>query len=213
MILIVNGSEKETYAQLVNAMYRQRAEVFHERLKWDVKVVDGLEIDEFDDLNPLYLLSVDDVSGRLRGSLRLLPTTGRNMLRDVFGNLLPENEYVESATIWESSRFSMEVGGQTPEPGSLISHVTGELVAGICEVGLLAGLTNVVSVFDARMIRVLRAAGSPPEIIGKAQRIGACMTYAGLFDVSEEALARIRQASGLTGSVLEPQSAKRLFAA
>lgn len=213
MILIVNSSEKERYAQLVNAMFRQRADVFHERLKWDVKVVDGMEIDEFDDLNLVYLLSVDDVTGRLRGSLRLLPTTGRNMLRDVFGSLLPENEYVESATIWESSRFSRDSENDTPEPGCLISRVTGELLAGAYEIGLMAGLTDIVSVFDARMIRVLRAAGCPPTLIGTPQRIGICMTYAGLFEINEQILRQIRKASGITGSVLEPQSAKRLFAA
>lgn len=213
MILLVNGSEKERYAQLINAMHRQRAEVFHDRLGWDVQVKDGMEIDEFDELNPLYLLSVDEISGRLRGSLRLLPTTGRNMLRDVFGSLLPENEYVESPTIWESSRFSKEAGADTPEPGCLISRVTGELLAGAYEVGMLAGLTDIVSVFDARMIRILRAGGTPPTLIGKPQRIGVCMTYAGLFEISTEILERIRQASGLVGSVLEPQSAKRLFAA
>jgi len=213
MILLVNGSEKDRYSQLMNAMYRLRADVFHRRLGWDVRVIDGMEVDEFDKLNPLYLLSIDEMTGRLRGSLRLLPTTGRNMLRDVFNCLLPDREVVESATIWESSRFSMEVGGETPQPGHLVSRVTGELVAGICEVGLLAGLTEVVSVFDARMIRILRAAGSPPMLIGTPQRIGICMTYAGLFEVSETALDRMRRASGIEGSVLEPQSARRLFAA
>ena len=213
MIILINGSEREQYTQLVNAMYRLRADVFHERLGWDVRVINGMEIDEFDDRNPLYLLCVDDVTGRLRGSLRLLPTTGPNMLRDVFPILLPGGETVESATIWESSRFSMEVGGETPQPGHLISRVTGELVAGICEVGLLAGLTEVVSVFDARIIRILRAAGSPPMLIGAPQRIGVCMTYAGMFEVSEAALDRMRKASGLTGSVLESQSTQRLFAA
>ena len=213
MILLVNGSERKQYAQLIHAMHRQRAEVFHERLKWDVNLVDGLEIDEFDSMNPLYLLSVDEITGRLRGSLRLLPTSGPNMLRDVFGELLPEKEIVESATIWESSRFSKENLADTPEPGCLISRVTGELLAGAYEVGLLAGLTQIVSVFDARMIRILRSGGTPPTIIGKPMKIGVCMTYAGLFDISKEILANIRKASGIEGSVLEPRSARRLFVA
>ena len=106
------------------------------------------------------------------------------MLRDVFPTLLPNNEVVESALTWESSRFSMEPGAETPLPGQLVSHVTAELIAGICEVGLIAGLTDVVSVFDARMVRIMRASGSPATIIGQPHRIGAFMTYAGLFEVS-----------------------------
>jgi len=55
----------------------------------------------FDDLNPLYLLSVDE-GGELLGCLRLLPTTGPNMLRDVFNVLIPDGK-IESPLIWESS--------------------------------------------------------------------------------------------------------------
>ncbi|MCX8503836.1 MAG: hypothetical protein EBU34_03130 [Alphaproteobacteria bacterium] len=213
MIFLVNGSEKEQYSYYINTMHRIRAEVFHERLQWEVNVKNGLEIDRFDEFNPLYLLSIDEETGRIRGSARLLPTTGPNMLRDVFPTLLPDNEVVESALIWESSRFSMEPGAETPLPGQLVSQVTAELIAGICEVGLIAGLTDVVSVFDARMVRIMRASGSPATIIGRPHRIGAFMTYAGLFEVSEAALANIRSATGLEGSVLERQSVTRCLAA
>ena len=213
MIFLVNGSERDQYSYYMNSMHRIRAAVFHDRLQWEVKVERGQEKDRFDELNPLYLLSLDEESGRIRGSARLLPTTGPNMLRDVFPSLLPEDEFVESASIWESSRFSMEPGAETPLPGQLISQVTAELIAGICEVGLIAGLTDVVSVFDARIVRIMRASGSPATIIGKPQRIGAFMTYAGLFEVSDAALANIRRATGLEGSVLEPQSVSRCLAA
>ncbi len=213
MIFLVNGAERDQYSYHINTMHKIRAAVFYDRLQWEVKVENGLEKDKFDDLNPLYLLSMDEITGRIRGSARLLPTTGPNMLRDVFPSLLPNDEIVESAVIWESSRFSMEPGAETPSPGQLVSQVTAELIAGICEVGLIAGLTDVVSVFDARMVRIMRASGSPATIIGKPQRIGAFMTYAGLFEVSEAALENIRKATGLEGSVLEPQSVTRCLAA
>lgn len=86
MIVIINGSERDRYRGLINDMHRQRARVFKDRLGWDVEVRDGMEVDWLDDENPLYLISVDDETGRLRGSLRLLPTTGPNMLRDIFRN-------------------------------------------------------------------------------------------------------------------------------
>ncbi len=213
MIRLVNGSERSQFRSMVDAMYRIRAQVFHERLGWDVIVQDGREIDRFDDDNPLYLISVDELTGRVRGSLRLLPTTGPNMLRDVFPVLLPEGDVVESATIWESSRFSMDQEFTLPLPPHRLSYVTGELLAGIVEVGLRTGLTEVVSVFDARMVRIFRAAGCPAELIGKAQRIGECMTYAGLFEISESALDKIRDACGIRHDVIEGESVHRLFAA
>jgi acyl homoserine lactone synthase len=60
-------------------------------------------------------------------------------------------------------------------------------------------------VFDARIYRVLRAAGCNPQIIGKPCRIGSTMSYAGLFDTGPGPLQSIRDALGIEGSVLSPQ--------
>jgi acyl homoserine lactone synthase len=165
-----------------------------------------MEIDRFDEENPLYLISVDDVTGQLRGSVRLLPTTGPNMLRNVFPELLPDGLVIESATIWEASRFAMDPDAAVPLPGRHLSYVTGELLAGLVEIGLMVGVTEIASVIDARMVRVLRLAGYPAELISPPRRIGVCITYAGLSEVNEAALERIRSACGIKGSVLQPHS-------
>ena len=52
-------------------MFRCRAQVFSERLGWDVVVKDGYERDRFDDENPLYLISIDPDFG---GISRLFTT-------------------------------------------------------------------------------------------------------------------------------------------
>ena len=116
-------------------MFRNRALTFSERLGWDVKVRDGYERDVFDDANPLYLVSVDPRTHEYWGSLRLLPTTGPNMLRDVFPYLLDEGEYIESATIWESSRIcAVAIDGQPQRSRNGVNFVLSELIAGIGEV-------------------------------------------------------------------------------
>src|SRR5438270_5279176 len=107
MIRLIQGVDRARFGFEIDAMHRIRALTFADRLGWEVKVVDGWEIDEFDSINPLYLLSIDPRSGAVRGSLRLLPTTGPNMLRDVFSVLLDTGEVIESAVVWESSRFSI----------------------------------------------------------------------------------------------------------
>ncbi len=74
------------------------------------------------------------------------------MLRDVFPQLLEEGEVVESATIWEASRICTTA----PEGYSghgLCSVVLRELIAGVAEVGLMAGLTQIVAVFDKQLLR------------------------------------------------------------
>lgn len=146
---------------LIHAMHRSRARHFADRHGWEV-TVDwlGWEIDVFDEANPLYVISAS-TEGTYQGSLRLLPTTGPNMLRDVFSELLEPEQTVESATIWESSRICADTPRALPE-----------LALGIGEVALKAGLTGVVTVIDTRMLRLLRVMGCALDVIGVPKRIG-----------------------------------------
>ena len=214
MLKQIEGSRASFFPKEMDAMFRNRAFTFSERLGWDVAVKDGYERDVFDDANPLYLVSVDPISGEYWGSVRLLPTTGPNMLRDVFPFLLGNGEFIESATIWECSRICVStVEGQPERRRNGVNLALGELLAGIGEVALTAGLTQIVGVFDARIYRVLRNAGCNPQIIGRPRRIGGTMSYAGLFDTGEGPLLAFREALGITGSVLAPDVAKELAAA
>jgi acyl homoserine lactone synthase len=212
MLKLIEGSYASSFPKEMDAMFRNRAEIFAQRLGWDVVVKDGYERDRFDDLNPLYLVSVDPYTERYWGSLRLLPTTGSNMLRDVFPQLLEEGEVVESATIWESSRIcAIAAEGQPERSKNGVNYVLSELIAGIGEVALLAGLTQIVSVFDARILRVLKSIGCEPEIIGRPQRIGGAMAYAALFEPNPDRLEAFRAELGMGESVLAPGAKELAF--
>lgn len=212
MLKLIEGSYASFFPKEIDAMFRNRAETFSDRLGWDVEVKDGYERDRFDDANPLYLVSVDPDTEEYWGSLRLLPTTGPNMLRDVFPQLL-DGDTIESATIWESSRIcAVTAPGQPDRSKSGVNYVLSELILGIGEVAVAAGLTQVVSVFDARIFRVLRAAGCNPLIIGAPQRIGGAMSFAGPFDTGEGPLKAFRTAAGIEDSVLAPGARELAFA-
>src|SRR6204780_565585 len=138
MLKLIEGSRASSFPQEMDAMFRNRALTFSERLGWDVTVKDGYERDEFDDANPLYLVSVDPNTNEYWGSLRLLPTTGPNMLRDVFPQLL-DGDYIESATIWECSRIcAVAAPGQLERNGGGVNYVLSELILGIGEVAVAA---------------------------------------------------------------------------
>src|ERR1700731_836854 len=134
MLKLIEGSRASLFPKEMDAMFRNRAITFSERLGWDVTVKDGHERDEFDDANPLYLVSVDPDAEEYWGSLRLLPTTGPNMLRDIFPQLL-DGDYLESATIWECSRICATAArGQAERNGGGVNYVLSELILGIGEV-------------------------------------------------------------------------------
>lgn len=184
----------------MDEMFRLRHRVFKERLDWDVKCYEGREIDGFDDLNPAYLM-YRGLSGQIEGCVRMLPTTGPNMLRDTFPTLLDGTACPSGDTMWESSRFSLDVQSKGRSPVGL-HPATHELFAGMIEFGLAWGLDKIVTVTDARMERILKRAEWPLERIGRPKEIGKTTAVAGYLDVSSEALARVREAGGLRGPVL-----------
>lgn len=205
MIVAIEGVDRHLHQELFEQMFRMRAAVFSERLGWEVTVVDGKEVDRFDSEDPLYLICVDEVTLELKGAVRLLPTTGPNMLRDVFAVLVPGGS-VESPLIWESSRFAinpaLSVGPVRQDVNQFVNTTTIELLCGLVETAQLAGVEHIVSVFDARMARIFRAADCPYELIGIPTRIGRTMTYAGLFEISHAMRRRLGEAGGMQSQVL-----------
>ncbi|PSM15889.1 MULTISPECIES: acyl-homoserine-lactone synthase [unclassified Nitratireductor] len=205
MITIVEGAERDRHPTLIDEMFRMRAAVFADRLEWDVTVTDGREVDRFDAEDPLYLLSLDDRTGALLGAVRLLPTTGPNMLRDVFPVLVPGGAPA-SPLIWESSRFAVNPAAfntcERAEANHVVNRTTIELLCGIVEACQRAGVEHVVSVFDARMARIFRTIDCVFEVIGTPTRIGRTMTYAGVFDMSDDMRERLGEAGRLLAPVL-----------
>jgi len=205
MITVIEGVNRDRHPALIDAMFRMRSAVFAGRLEWDVTVTDGWEIDRFDAQDPLYLLSVDERSGVLQGAVRLLPTTGPNMLSEIFPVLIPGGAPV-SPLIWESSRFAINPaafdGVERAKANHVVNRTTIELLCGIVEVCQRAGIEHIVSVFDARMARIFRSINCAFEIIGTPARIGKTMTYAGIFDMSDIMRERLGEAGRLHTPVL-----------
>ena len=70
---------------LLMGMHRLRRKVFKDRLDWSVATTGDLEMDRYDTLDATYLVVAD--RGAVLGCVRLLPTTGPNMLANTFPEL------------------------------------------------------------------------------------------------------------------------------
>ena len=182
-------------------MHRLRYRVFKERLDWDVQFSGDMEIDEFDALNPAYLIQ-RAIDNRVQGCVRLLPSTGPTMLRDTFPVLLDGAPAPINPAIWESSRFALDLPPDTPKATHGLATATYELFAGMIEFGLSRQLSEIVTVTDARMERILRRAGWPLRRMGKPLQLGNTLAVAGYLEVSIASLECIRSAGGFRGPVL-----------
>lgn len=188
MLRFIHARDLGEYPKLRDGMFRDRADQFGTRLKWDVSVDEqGFERDEYDALDPLYVLWQTRDRGH-GGSMRLLPTTGPTMVEDHFARLL-RGRRIRDRAIWECTRFCLS---RRAEP-----RVAAALMLAGGEVMRHFGVTHYLGVFDARMERIYRAIGSEPEILGSEGQ-GRERISLGLWSFTEEARARVARRAGLS---------------
>lgn len=185
MLRYVYATELDRHPGLKDTMFRHRAQQFKERLGWEVSVdAHGEERDEYDAMNPLYVIWERE-DGSHGGSMRFLPTTGRTMVNDHFA-ALNDGERIESPFIWECTRFCL-----APDAGR---EVAAALVLGAGEIMSRMHLEHFVGVFDPRMERIYRLYGVEPMVKGSAGT-GRDRIAVGLWEMQESAwpktLARV----------------------
>ncbi|SHL33069.1 acyl homoserine lactone synthase [Roseovarius marisflavi] len=202
MILVIDALNRDRFQSVIDDMFQLRARVFQDRMGWDVTVEDGREFDIFDNLDPVYLVALDD-SYNVIGCNRMLQTTGPHMLTDVFQDILMGEPPLRSATVWENTRFCIDTD-RLKQPGSTrsVSATACELMAGIAEYAYESGISDVISVVDPAMDRILKRCDNAPHgYLGQTVQMGKTKALAALSDITEERIARIRNFAGITGNI------------
>lgn len=185
MLRYLYADQLKDHPRLAEAMFRDRADQFKTRLGWDVTVDEnGFERDEYDDLNPLYVIW-ETPQGLHGGSMRFLPTTGRVMVNDHFGHLT--TGAIKSPLIWECTRFCLSRGSSP--------HVAAALMLGGGEIMNGFGIKHFVGVFDARMIRIYNRVGSSPEVLG-SEGEGRDRISVGLWEFDKASQERVAARAG-----------------
>jgi acyl homoserine lactone synthase len=192
MIRFIYADQLSQHPHLAESMFRDRAAQFKHRLDWDVTVDEtGRELDEYDRLNPLYIVW-ETAEGRHGGSVRILPTTGRTMTSEHFLHLTG-GVRIASPLIWECTRFCL-----APDSGPGVAAAL--LVAGI-ELGLRFGLEQAMGVIYSKTLPLYHRIGSMPDVIGSAGE-GRDRISIGLWPISVEARAAIAGKAGIPLAVI-----------
>lgn len=192
MIRYLYADQLTTYPKLQESMLKDRALQFHQRLKWEVSVdANGFERDQYDALNPLYVIW-ETPDGRHGGSMRFLPSTGATMVNDFFSHLA--GKVIADKHIWETTRFCVSPSAQD---GSRIAALL--MLAG-AQLGIGFGLSHAVGVFDARMIRIYRKLGWLPVVLGTDGH-GREAISAGLWEFRADILSGLADKAGVSMDV------------
>lgn len=187
MLRYIYGNDLHTFPKLAKSMFEDRADQFKTRLGWDVRInADGFERDEYDGLNPLYVIW-EEADGTHGGSMRFLPTTGRTMVNEHFGDII--SGPISSPFIWECTRFCLSRGAGR--------HVAAALTLAGGEIMQNFDVDHFVGVFDARMTRIYRMIGVTPEVLGSAGT-GRDQISVGLWHYQGEAAHQVTTRAGVT---------------
>jgi acyl homoserine lactone synthase len=191
MLRYVYAQELHCFPKLEKTMFQDRADQFKTRLGWNVEVDDrGEERDQYDRLNPLYVIW-ERPDGTHGGSMRFLPTTGQVMVNDVFGHLLGGGP-ICSPLIWECTRFCLARDAESRVARALMLG-GGEIMAGF-------GIRHFVGVFDRRMVRIYRAIGSSPEILG-TDGAGRDQIQVGLWHYDPGSYQKVTRGAGISSEL------------
>ena len=212
MILVIEQYNAHEYPRLMDQMFQMRARVFHDRLRWNVRVVDGRERDKYDDEGPVYVIYTDDRMREVKGSLRLLPTTGPTLLADIFSDTLPAGVHLSAPTIWECTRFCLDDRSLASGIGHQLLLDSTALIAGSFEVAMRAGIETIIGNFDFSMLRLYRQLGCEVEVLGSTLRYGGAI-YLGSHRLSESIVNKLKRRLDNLRSTIVRSSERRIMAA
>lgn len=189
MIHFTYGNKLDDQPSLAHSMFRDRARQFFDRLNWAVSVSEkGEERDEYDSLNPLYII-VAGSTGLHAGSMRFLPTTGRTMVNEHFLHVT-DGVRIESPLIWECTRFCLGKGADRRTAACLLA--AGGRLMRAC------GVEHFVGVFDPRMERIYRLIGAAPTVIGRKSTNHEGGLGVGLWSFDDEIYTRLLTKAGMS---------------
>ncbi|WP_158883503.1 acyl-homoserine-lactone synthase [Rhodanobacter sp. L36] len=171
MVTMLAGTRKQLPVGLEAELASYRHSIFIETLHWQLPVVDGLERDQFDRPDTLYVVAKDEL-GVICGCARLLPTTQAYLLDEVFPHLMNGECAPHSPEVWELSRFSTKTTHET----SALSREDARqhfclLFAALVTAAMEHGATRLITFTAMGVERILRSIGMHAHRVGPPQLV------------------------------------------
>lgn len=186
--MITIGRRLDLAPEVVSSMHELRHEIFVRRLGWSLPLIDGIERDEYDHQDAMYVVA-RDVDGNITACARLIPTVSRCMLTDLFSELLGDQSPPNDPSIWELSRFTSTV--KTGEGRVIsLSQPTLDLLGAILAYAGRHAVRRLVLVTSIAIERLLLRAGFDVHRVAAPARIDERLCVALYIEVPGEGAGR-----------------------
>ena len=153
-------TQYELTANELQQFAHYRHKVFIDTLCWPLPTSDGIELDQFDRPDTVYV-TVQNAAGHICGCARLLPTTAPYLLDEVFPQLLNGQPAPNSPDVWELSRFAaIDFTSPTQSASSNMSApITIDLLQAAIRHAAAQGAKRLIAVTVVGAERLLRKTG------------------------------------------------------
>lgn len=196
MIHIITSENRHLYGPQLWAMHEERRRQCVDKNGWvDLVVLDGGEIDDYDDHRAIYLLGFDD-DMQLEVGLRLRPTDDRCILADKFADLIAPGETPKKGLdVWEATRlFTTEAYRQRKGPGR--GQRVFECWAAAFELALKNGVTRFVGMIDMQLYPGILNSPIETRLVGIPRPYAFGVVAGSEIAVSSDLLDRVLEAIG-----------------
>lgn len=201
VIHTVTSTNLHLYARQIDEMFRMRHEFYVRQRGWtNLTSSNGRETDEFDDLNAVYLMNLDQF-GNILSTFRLNPTTGPYLVADKLPHYLSEPA-PRQEDIWDLGRWMVAPHARRKQAGQ-IADVQKPLIVGLMEFAVSRGITGFTALTDTAFVSRIsdvwptRPMGEPhgfDDADGEAQLI--------MIEAGPHILAETRNKTGIYNPIL-----------
>jgi acyl-homoserine lactone synthase len=191
---VVTSANRHLYEGALDQSYRLRYRVYIEELKWRglPRRDDGRELDQFDTLDAVHLLFLED--NQVFGGTRLVPTTGPHLLSEVFSHFASIRGVPRAPDIAEWTRFYVAPERREEHKASRVGST---VLASMIDYALQEGLSAVSVLMNTFWLPRFLGYGWRVQPLGLPDVHDGEWLVAATIDIDSQALAGIRRACGV----------------
>jgi acyl-homoserine lactone synthase len=196
-IHVVQRDNRHLYESYFDRYFRLRYEIYVKQRKWmALDRPDGLEKDQFDTADAVYLFCID--GGQLIGAMRALPTLMPTLMSDIFPYLNIRGP-IRRPDVFELSRIFVIPERRGEHAGPRVEML---LLTAITEYGISIGLTGFSIVLESWWLPRFERIGWKAHPLGLPQTIDGMSVLAVLVDCDETTWKSLCKQIGLTRPTL-----------
>jgi acyl-homoserine lactone synthase len=196
-IHVVQRDNRHLYESYFDPYFRLRHDIYVKQRKWmALDRPDGLEKDQFDTEDAVYLFCID--GGQLIGAMRALPTQMPTLMSDIFPYLNIRGP-IRRQDVFELSRIFVIPERRGEHAGPRVEML---LLTAITEYGISIGLTGFSIVLESWWLPRFERIGWKAQPLGLPQTIDGMSVLAVLVDCDETTWKSLCNQIGLTRPTL-----------